>query len=116
MRITGEPGEVAPNRTDVRDGVGYYFPERSALATNALGNSTIFNLYTLRGDRYRDPADFIAAHDWALAKNAEVLADIHAPGIKGRGSLPNQCPNIRMHLTHLIHNLGLQTGRSPYTG
>ena len=36
MRITGEPVEVAPNRTDVRDGVGYYFPERSALATNAL--------------------------------------------------------------------------------
>jgi alkyl sulfatase BDS1-like metallo-beta-lactamase superfamily hydrolase len=84
MRIADEPVEVAPNRTDVRDSVGYYFPERSALATNALGNSTIFNLYTLRGDRYRDPADFIAAHDWALAKNAEVLADIHGPGIKGR--------------------------------
>jgi len=83
LDIAGEPVEVAPNRTDVQDSVGFYFPKRSTLVTNALGGASIFNLYTLRGDLYRNPMDYVRAHDWALSKNAEVLADIHGPGIKG---------------------------------
>ena len=82
--IAGEPIEVAPNRTDVQDSVGFYFPKRSTLVTNALGSVFMFNLYTLRGDMYRNPIDYVEAHDWALAKNADILADIHGPGIKGK--------------------------------
>jgi len=82
--IAGEPVEVAPNRTDVQDSVGFYFPDRKALVTNAVGISFIFNLYSLRGDMYRNPIDYVEAHDWALSKDAEVLADIHGPGIKGK--------------------------------
>ena len=82
--IAGETIEVAPNRTDVQDSVGYYFPKRSTLVTNALGSVFMFNLYTLRGDMYRNPIDYVEAHDWALAKNADILADIHGPGIKGK--------------------------------
>jgi len=84
LTIAGESVEVAPCRTDVKDSVGFYFPNRSALVTNAMGGPVIFNLYSLRGDMYRDPLDFIEAHDWALSKNAEVLADIHGSGIKGK--------------------------------
>ncbi|MCK4794230.1 MAG: MBL fold metallo-hydrolase [Desulfobacteraceae bacterium] len=84
LTIAGEPVEVAPNRTDVQDSVGFYFPNRSTLVTNALGGASIFNLYSLRGDMYRNPLDYVEAHDWALSKNAEVLADIHGPGIKGK--------------------------------
>jgi alkyl sulfatase BDS1-like metallo-beta-lactamase superfamily hydrolase len=84
LTIAGEPVEVAPNRTDVQDSVGYWFPNRSTLVTNALGGATIFNLYTLRGDMYRNPMDYVEAHDWALSKNSDVLADIHGPGIKGK--------------------------------
>ena len=84
LTIAGEPVEVAPCRTDVQDSVGFYFRNRSTLVTNAMGGPCIFNLYSLRGDMYRDPLDFIEAHDWALSKDAEVLADIHGPGIKGK--------------------------------
>jgi alkyl sulfatase BDS1-like metallo-beta-lactamase superfamily hydrolase len=84
LTIAGEPVEVAPNRTDVHDSVGFYFPDRKALVTNAVGISFIFNLYSLRGDMYRNPIDYVEAHDWALSKDAEVLADIHGPGIKGK--------------------------------
>lgn len=84
LTIAGEPLEVAPNRTDVQDSVGFYFPKRKTLVTNALGTVFIFNLYTLRGDMYRNPLDFVEAHDWALSKNAEILADIHGPGVKGK--------------------------------
>jgi len=84
LNIAGEPVEVAPNRTDVQDSVGFYFPDRKTLVTNAVGISFIFNLYSLRGDMYRNPLDYVEAHDWALSKDAEVLADIHGPGIKGK--------------------------------
>lgn len=84
LTIAGEPVEVAPNRTDVQDSVGFYFPKRSALVTNAMVGASIFNLYSLRGDMYRNPMDYVEAHDWALSKNAEVIADIHALGIKGK--------------------------------
>lgn len=42
LTIAGEPVEVAPNRTDVQDSVGFYFPDRKALVTNAVGISFIF--------------------------------------------------------------------------
>jgi alkyl sulfatase BDS1-like metallo-beta-lactamase superfamily hydrolase len=87
LTIVGEPIEVAPNRTDVQDSVGYYFPNRETLVTNAVGGSIIFNLYTLRGDMYRNPADYIDAHDWALTKNANVLADIHGRGLVGKSTV-----------------------------
>ena len=84
ISIAGEPIEIAPNRTDVQDSVGFYFPKRSTLVTNAIGGVSVFNLYSLRGDIYRDPLDFIEAHKWALSKDAEVLADIHRKAIKGK--------------------------------
>ncbi len=102
LTIAGEPVQVAPNRTDVQDSVGYYFPKRSALVTNAIGGFSIFNLYSLRGDRYRDPLDYVEAHDWALSKNADVLADIHGPGIKGKKEVREalERPRDQMQLIH----------------
>jgi alkyl sulfatase BDS1-like metallo-beta-lactamase superfamily hydrolase len=87
ISIAGERIEVAPNRTDVQDSVGFFFPDRQTLVTNAVGGSIIFNLYTLRGDMYRNPADYVAAHNWALSKNATVIADIHARGIVGQSQV-----------------------------
>ncbi|MBW1865926.1 MAG: hypothetical protein JRI64_09935, partial [Deltaproteobacteria bacterium] len=107
LTIAGEPVEVAPNRTDVQDSVGYYFPNRSALATNALGAASIFNLYSLRGDMYRNPVNFIEAHDWALSKNAEVLADIHGPGIKGKKAVREALERASDQI-QLIHDQALR--------
>ena len=110
LTIAGEPVEVAPNRTDVQDSVGYYFPNRSALATNALGAASIFNLYSLRGDMYRNPVNFIEAHDWALSKNAEVLADIHGPGIKGKKAVREALERASDQI-QLIHDQALLVPR-----
>lgn len=103
LTIAGEAVEVAPNRTDVKDSVGFYFTDRNTLVTNALGGGAIFNLYSLRGDLYRDPADFIEAHDWALSKDAEVLADIHGPGINGKEAVRENLERARDQI-QLIHD------------
>jgi len=43
----------------------------------------IFNVYTLRGGPYRNPAVFIQDARWLEARNAEILLDIHGPTVKG---------------------------------
>ena len=107
LTIAGERLEIAPNRTDVQDSVGFYFPKRKTLVTNALGSVFIFNLYTLRGDMYRNPLDFVEAHDWALSKNAEVLTDIHGPGVSGKKEVQKSLERARDQI-QLIHDQTLR--------
>jgi len=83
LTIAGEPVVVAPNRSDTTDSVGFYFPRRRTLVSNFMVTGAIFNIYTLRGGAYRDPAPFIEDLRWMESKNAEVLLDIHGPGVKG---------------------------------
>jgi len=80
--IAGLRVEVLPSKTDVADSVAYYFPDKKLLASNALAGGTIFNLYTLRGDWYRNPMVFVEAADLALTRDIEYHVDIHgAPAI-----------------------------------
>jgi alkyl sulfatase BDS1-like metallo-beta-lactamase superfamily hydrolase len=81
--VAGEPIQVAPNRSDVSDGVGFYLSKRRVLVTNAMVPGFIFNVYTLRGDSYRNPAVMIQDGRWIESKNAEILLDIHCPTLKG---------------------------------
>lgn len=87
LTIAGEPVEVAPNRSDTTDSVGFYFPQRRTLVTNFMVIPTIFNIYTLRGGRFRDPAVFISDARWLEEKNAEVILDIHNSGIRGEDAV-----------------------------
>ncbi len=72
-----------------------------------MGISFIFNLYSLRGDMYRNPLDYVEAHDWALSKNAEVLADIHGPGIKGKEKVREALERSRDQM-QLVHDQTLR--------
>jgi alkyl sulfatase BDS1-like metallo-beta-lactamase superfamily hydrolase len=81
--VAGEPVQVAPNRTDTSDSVAFYFPLHRLVVTNMMVTGAIFNIYTLRGGAYRDPANFINDARWVESKNAEILLDIHGPTLKG---------------------------------
>ena len=81
--IAGEPVQVAPNRWDASDSVGFWFPRRRLLVTNFMVVPTIFNIYTLRGSPFRNPVTFIQDARWLESKNADVLLDIHGPDLKG---------------------------------
>ncbi len=85
--IAGLRVEVLPSKTDSTDGVTYYFPTLKLLASNALAAGTIFNLYTLRGDWYRNPMDFVEAADLALTRDIEYHVDIHGPAFIGRNKV-----------------------------
>jgi alkyl sulfatase BDS1-like metallo-beta-lactamase superfamily hydrolase len=82
--VAGESVQVAPNRSDTTDSVGFYFPRKRVLATNFMMPGGIFNVYSLRGSSYRNPAVFIEDGRWIESKNAEILLDIHGPTVKGQ--------------------------------
>jgi alkyl sulfatase BDS1-like metallo-beta-lactamase superfamily hydrolase len=82
--IGGLTVEVLPHKTDVKESVAYYFPEKKLLSTNAMNAGTIFNLYTLRGDWYRNPMVFVEAADLALSRDVEFHVDIHGAAKIGK--------------------------------
>ncbi len=104
--IAGEPIQVAPNRSDTSDSVGFYFPKRRMLVTNFMVLDTIFNIYTLRGGAYRNPEVFVNDARWLESKNAEILLDIHGPTLrseKAREALERSVDSVQ-----LIHDQTLR--------
>lgn len=85
--VAGEPVQVAPLRTDASDSVGFYFPRKRMLVTNCMPYGAVFNIYTLRGGSYRNPAVMIQDARWVESKNAEILLDLHGPTLKGEDAV-----------------------------
>ncbi|ABZ77411.1 Alkyl sulfatase and related hydrolase-like protein [Shewanella halifaxensis HAW-EB4] len=103
-RIAGTEVVVLPSPTDVTDSVAYYFPEKSLMVTNAVnGDSTIFNLYTLRGDRYRDPIRLVEAADLVLSYDFDYHVDIHGAANVTRQSAIDSIQAFRDSM-QLIHD------------
>jgi alkyl sulfatase BDS1-like metallo-beta-lactamase superfamily hydrolase len=75
--IAGIEVEVLPSKTDVTDSVAYHFVDKKLLVSNALNSGSMFNLYTLRGDWYRDPMVLVEAADLALSRDIDIQVDIH---------------------------------------
>lgn len=78
---------IAPeNGGEGEDGVLLWLPESKILFTGDLFG-TLYpmfpNLYTIRGEKYRDPLDYIDALDLVLALEPEVIAHTHFRVIKG---------------------------------
>ena len=105
--VAGEPVQVAPNRSDTSDSVGFYFPRKRLLVTNFMVPGGIFNVYTLRGGPYRNPAVFIQDARWLEARNAETLLDIHGPTVKGE-SMVRDAVQRAVDQVQLIHDQTLR--------
>ncbi|MEM6499737.1 MAG: alkyl sulfatase dimerization domain-containing protein, partial [Pseudomonadota bacterium] len=80
--IAGETVEVMPNRSDTTDSVGFYFPRLRALISNTMVMGWLFNVYSLRGGRFRDPDPYLEDSRRMESYNAAVLLDLHsAPAV-----------------------------------
>jgi len=107
VAVAGEPVQVAPNRSDTTDSVGFYFPRKRMLVTNFMVPGGIFNVYTLRGGSYRDPAVFIEDARWLEARNAEILLDLHGPTVKGEDAVRDAVQRS-LDQVQLIHDQTLR--------
>ena len=105
--VAGEPVEVAPLRTDTGDSVGFYFPRKRMLVTNCMPYGAIFNIVSLRGGSYRNPAVLIQDARWVESKNAEILLDIHGPTLKGEDAVRDAVQRA-VDQVQLIHDQTLR--------
>ena len=105
--VAGEPVQVAPNRSDASDSVGFYFPNRRMLVTNFMVSGGIFNVYSLRGGSYRNPAVMIQDGRWVESKNAEILLDVHGPTLKGEDAVRDAVQRA-VDQVQLIHDQTLR--------
>jgi alkyl sulfatase BDS1-like metallo-beta-lactamase superfamily hydrolase len=105
--IAGEPVQVAPNRSDTTDSVGFYFPRKRMLVTNFMIPGGIFNVYSLRGSSYRNPAVLIEDGRWIESKSAEILIDIHGPTLKGEDAVRDVVQRA-LDQVRLIHDQTLR--------
>jgi len=105
--VAGEPVQVAPNRSDTTDSVGFYFPRKRMLVTNFMVPGGIFNVYSLRGGSYRNPSVFIQDARWLESKNAEILLDVHGPTVKGEAAVRDAVERA-VDQVQLIHDQTLR--------
>ena len=105
--VAGEPVQVAPNRSDTTDSVGFYFPRKRMLVTNFMVPGGIFNVYSLRGGSYRNPSVFIQDARWLESKNAEILLDVHGPTVKGEAAVRDAVERA-IDQVRLIHDQTLR--------
>ncbi|MEZ9929393.1 alkyl sulfatase dimerization domain-containing protein [Vibrio breoganii] len=74
------------------------------MVTNAInGDGGIFNLYTLRGDRYRDPIRLVDAADLVLSYDFDYHVDIHGAANTTRESSIKSIQAFRDSM-QLIHD------------
>lgn len=105
--VAGEPVQVMPCRTDTLDSVAFYFPRRRLIVTNFLATGCVFNIYTLRGEPFRDPADFLHDARGIESKNAEVLLDVCGPTMKGETAV-REAIERSVDQVQLIHDQTLR--------
>jgi len=105
--VAGEPVQVAPNRTDTSDSVAFYFPRHRLVMTNMMVTGAIFNIYTLRGGAFRDPANFFHDARWVESKKANILLDIHGPTLKGE-QVVHEAIERSVDQVQLIHDQTLR--------
>ena len=105
--VAGEPVQVAPLRTDAGDSVGLYFPRKRMLVTNGMPYGAIFNVYSLRGGSYRNPAVTIQDARWVESKDAEILLDLHGPTLKGEDAVRDAIQRA-VDQVQLIHDQTLR--------
>jgi alkyl sulfatase BDS1-like metallo-beta-lactamase superfamily hydrolase len=105
--IAEEEVEVAPNRSDTSDSVGFYFPARRTWITNFMVQGFIFNIYTLRGGPFRNPLPWLEDNRRIEQKNAEVLLDLHSAPLIGEDAVRSAVQRS-MAQVQLIHDQTLR--------
>ncbi|MCJ2376350.1 MBL fold metallo-hydrolase [Vibrio sp. ZSDZ34] len=111
--VAGLAVEVLPSQTDVLDSVAFYFPQQKLLVSNAMNSNSLFNLYTLRGDIYRDPMRMVDAADLALSRDIEYHVDIHGSANIGSVAAHQAITSFRdsMQLIHDQTYRGIAMGK-----
>lgn len=84
--IAGLQVEFYPAPSDATDSVTIWFPELK-LAVNNLLWPTLFNVFAIRGEEYRDPRILLRGLDELGALGAQDMIGAHGPPISGQDDI-----------------------------
>ncbi|MEZ5659794.1 MAG: alkyl sulfatase dimerization domain-containing protein [Burkholderiaceae bacterium] len=84
-RIAGLLVRFIPSPSDSDDTLIIQLPELDAVVNNHCWPA-LFNVYTLRGERYRDPLAYVAGIDRILEMDPEHLVGVHGPPVTPRAN------------------------------
>jgi alkyl sulfatase BDS1-like metallo-beta-lactamase superfamily hydrolase len=80
--IAGLEVEMTPAPSDANDSITIWFPEIKVCVNNLLW-PTLFNVFAIRGEEYRDPRILIEGIEHMITLEAEHLIGAHGPPLSG---------------------------------
>ncbi|MEZ5742081.1 MAG: alkyl sulfatase dimerization domain-containing protein [Burkholderiaceae bacterium] len=83
VRIAGTTVRLVPAPSDSDDTLIIHFPELDCVVNNHVW-PVLYNIYTLRGEKYRDPRQFVKAIDLIRQMDPQHLVGVHGPPITPR--------------------------------
>ncbi len=113
LTLAGLTVEVHHAPSDADDSVTFWFPELSTCVQNLVW-PTLFNIFAIRGEEYRDPQVLLAGIDHVLTLGAEHLLGTHGPPISGAAGIAARVTRYRDSIQFLWDQTvrGLNRGRT----
>ncbi len=94
LDVAGLAVHVQPAPSDADDSVTLWFPTLSVAVQNLVW-PTLFNVFAIRGEEYRDPRILLSGIDHLLGLEAEHLVGAHGPPLSGRTEIAERVTKYR---------------------
>ena len=113
LTLAGLAVEIHHAPSDADDSVTFWFPELSTCVQNLVW-PTLFNIFPIRGEEYRDPQVLLAGIDHILSLGAEHLLGAHGPPISGADGIAARVTRYRDSIQFLWDQTvrGLNRGKT----
>lgn len=94
LQVAGLEIQVHPAPSDADDSVTFWFPALGVAVHNLVW-PTLFNIFAIRGEEYRDPRVMLAGVDHLLSLGAEHLVATHGPPLSGAAEIEQRVIGYR---------------------
>ncbi|MGZ6014221.1 MAG: alkyl/aryl-sulfatase, partial [Phenylobacterium sp.] len=86
LSLAGLTVEVTNAPSDSDDSVTFWFPELGVSIQNLVW-PTLYNIFPIRGEAYRDPQVLLQGIDHLIGLEAEHMLGAHGPPLSGKGEI-----------------------------
>ena len=98
--IAGLEVEMTPAPSDANDSITIWFPEKKVCVNNLLW-PTLFNVFAIRGEEYRDPRILIEGIEHMIALEAEHMVGVHGPPLSGTKQIREDLTQYRDSIQYM---------------
>jgi alkyl sulfatase BDS1-like metallo-beta-lactamase superfamily hydrolase len=92
--LAGLAVHLTPAPSDADDSITIWFPELGVCVNNLVW-PTLFNVFAIRGEEYRDPRILLGGLDHILALQPEHLVATHGPPLSGQKAIADDVTKYR---------------------